>query len=177
MPQCDARRFIDKTPHGLRAMLAKSPPWPHHKLQVASVIVTVFGLLEQRMANVVQIRIYADPTNPQPTGSLPDVPWYAGITVLQAMIIGEAMNATNFSFRVEYRSIYGAQIDSIDTVTDNAAANLYWLLWVNGKESAVGASEAILFEDLTNQTALVEWRYKDVATLQHASLAAKTAAL
>jgi hypothetical protein len=128
-------------------------------------------------SNVVQIRIYADPANPQPTQSLPDVPWYAGITVLQAMVIGESMNPTNFSFRVEYRSIYGAQIDSIDNVTDNGTPNHYWLLWINGQESAVGASEAILFEDLTNQTALVEWRYKDVSTLQHASLIPKTAAL
>jgi hypothetical protein len=40
------------------------------------------------MANIVKINIYADPSKPNPTLSLPDVPWYAGITALQEMIIG-----------------------------------------------------------------------------------------
>jgi hypothetical protein len=128
-------------------------------------------------SNVVQIRIYANPADPNPTHSLPDVPWYAGITVLQAMIIGESMNSTNFSFRVEYRSIYGAQIDSIDGVADGATPNCYWLLWINGSESTVGASEAILLEDLTNQTALVEWKYTDVSAMHSPSVKLKTAAL
>jgi hypothetical protein len=127
--------------------------------------------------NVVQIKIYADPSNPNPTQTLPDVPWYAGITALQAMIIGEAMNPANFSFRVEYRSIYGAQLDSIDGVTDGSKPNCYWLLWINGRESAVGASEAILFEDLANQKALVEWRFQDVSATKPASLKLKVGAL
>jgi len=126
-------------------------------------------------ANVVQIKIYADPNNPGPTHALPDVPWYAGITVLQAMIIGEAMNPTNFSFRVEYRSIYGAQIDSIDGTTDAVTPNCYWLLWINGTESLVGASEAILLEDLTNQTAQVDWKYTDITKMQSKSVGLKTA--
>ena len=92
------------------------------------------------------------------------------------MIIGEAMNPSNFTFRVEYRSIYGAQIDSIDGTTDGPTANCYWLLWINGNESSVGASEAILFEDLNNQTALVEWKYMDVSTMQSKSVNLKTAA-
>ena len=129
------------------------------------------------MGNVVQIKFYADPNNTNPTQTLPDVPWYAGITVLQAMIIGEASSPTNFSFRVEYRSIYGAQIDSVDGTTDGATPNCYWLLWINGIESTVGASEAILFEDLTNQTALVEWKYTDITKMQSKSVKPKTTAL
>jgi hypothetical protein len=125
--------------------------------------------------NVVQIKIYPDPNNPTQIQTLPDVPWFAGITVLQAMIIGEAMNPTNFKFRVEYRSIYGAQIDSIDGTTDAATQNCYWLLFVNNNESSVGASEAILLEDLTNQTALVEWKYTDITKLQSKSATLKTA--
>jgi hypothetical protein len=128
-------------------------------------------------SNIIQIRIYADPNDPNPTQTLPDVPWYAGITVLQAMILGEAMNPTNFSFRVEYRSIYGAQIDGIDGKIDAASPNCYWLLWINGAESAVGASEAILLEDLTNQKALVEWRYTDVTKMQSKSVGLKTSAV
>jgi hypothetical protein len=40
--------------------------------------------------NVVQIKIYANPNDPNPTQTLLDVPWFAGITALQAMIIGDA---------------------------------------------------------------------------------------
>jgi hypothetical protein len=127
--------------------------------------------------NIVQIKIYADPSNPNPTRTLPDVPWYAGITALQSMIIGEAMTPTNFGFRVEYRSIYGAQLDSIDNVTDGSMPNCYWLLWINGQESTVGASEAILFEDLSNQSALVEWRFQDVTAMKLVSLKLKVGAL
>src|ERR1700742_2679131 len=90
---------------------------------------------------------------------LPDVPWYAGITALQAMIIGEAMHASNFSFRVVYKSIYGAFIDSIDQVTDNDTPNFYWMLKVDGADPGVGASEAIIQEDASKTTAVVEWRY------------------
>jgi hypothetical protein len=115
------------------------------------------------MGMVVQIRIYGDPNNPSPTLSLPDVPWFAGITALQAMIIAEAMNPINFVFRVEYRSIYGAQIDSIDGVTDDDTPNCYWLLWIDHNQSAVGASEAILMEDPSKTTALVEWKFTDIS--------------
>jgi hypothetical protein len=128
------------------------------------------------MANLVKIVIYSVPNDPNPL-TLPDVPWYAGITVLQAMIIGEAMHPTNFSFRVLYRSIYGAQIDSIDCLSDGDKPNHYWLLYVNGQESQVGASEAILLEDLTNQMALVEWRYLDVTAMPPTTIQPKTAAI
>jgi hypothetical protein len=116
------------------------------------------------MSNIVQIKIYADPKSTSPTLTLPDVPWYAGITALQAMVIGEAMHPANFSFRVVYRSIYGAFVDSIDGVTDGDVPNFFWLLTVDGADPNVGASEAIIQEDNTKTTALVEWRYQDIST-------------
>ena len=97
--------------------------------------------------------------------------------MLQAIIIGEAMHPANFGFRVLYRSIYGAQIDSIDGVTDGDKPNHYWFLYINGQESQVGASEAILLEDLTNQTAIVEWRYLDISAVSHPAAKPKTATL
>jgi hypothetical protein len=127
------------------------------------------------MANIVRIQIFAEPDRPDPTLSVPDVPWFAGITVLQAMIIGEALSPKNFVFRVEYRSIYGAQIDSIDNVTDNITKpSHYWMLYINGEEATVGASEAILLEDAANHVATVDWRYLDTSSGQHAQLALKT---
>jgi hypothetical protein len=96
-------------------------------------------LQEGGMANTVKIDIYADPSKPNPTLSLPDVPWYAGITALQAMVIGEALHPLNFSFRVIYRSIYGAFIDSIDCLADEDKPNHYWMLYIDGDEAKVGA--------------------------------------
>jgi len=112
------------------------------------------------MSNTVEIGIYATPGSTTPTMLLQNVPWYAGMTALQAMIVGEAMYASNFSFRVVYKSIYGAFIDSIDGVTDQG--NFYWMLTIDGKDPGVGASEAIIPEDASKTTALIEWRYVDV---------------
>ncbi|HEY3836095.1 MAG TPA: hypothetical protein VGL72_05970 [Bryobacteraceae bacterium] len=63
------------------------------------------------------------------------------------------------------------------SLSDGDKPNHYWLLYVNGQESQVGASEAILLEDLANQTALVEWRYLDVTAMPPAAVHPKTAAL
>lgn len=129
------------------------------------------------MANIVKINIYADTAKPDPTLSLPDVPWYAGITVLQAMIIGEALHPSNFSFRVIYRSIYGAFIDSIDGLADEDQPNHYWMMYVDGEETQVGASEAILLEDETRTHVVVEWRYCDVSGASHNQASLKSKAL
>ena len=119
------------------------------------------------MTKKVRIQIYADPNNPRPTRVISDVPWFSGITALQAMIIGGTMSAADFSFRVIYRSgpICGAEIDAIDGVSDGDTAKHYWLLYVDGCESKVGASEAIILGDATDQTPVVEWRYTDVSAV------------
>lgn len=125
------------------------------------------------MSNTVELRIYPDPAKP-PAVVQAGIPWFAGITALQAMITGEAMNPKNFAFRVEYRSIYGAQIDSIDGLADGDTPNHYWLFSVDGVEAAVGASEAIIQEDAVKVSALIEWKYTDVSAGAPASLALKT---
>jgi hypothetical protein len=125
------------------------------------------------MANTVKIDIYADPSKPNPTLSLPDVPWYAGITALQAMVIGEALHPLNFSFRVIYRSIYGAFIDSIDCLADEDKPNHYWMLYIDGDEAKVGASESILLEDASKTQIVVEWRYVDVSAGIHSQATLK----
>jgi hypothetical protein len=79
------------------------------------------------------------------------------------MIIGEAMYEKSFDFRVVYRSIFGAFIDSIDDLEDDPSAQRFWLLYINGQESSVGVSEAIISEDETVTSAVVEWRFDDVS--------------
>jgi len=125
------------------------------------------------MANLVKVQIYADCQQPDPTLVLPDVPWYAGITALQAMIIGEALHSNNFSFRVIYRSAYGAFVDAIDGLADGDKPNHCWMLYINGQESDVGASEAILQEDDSTTAAIVEWRYSDISQEPHAQAGLK----
>jgi hypothetical protein len=127
---------------------------------------------EANLANTVNIKIFKDLPKP-PTHDIKDVPWYAGITVLQAMVIGEAMyHQANFEFRVKYRSVYGAYIDSIDALADGDQPNHYWMLYINGEASNYGASESLLFEDDSTTTVLVEWKYEDMATKkEHPQLA------
>jgi hypothetical protein len=126
------------------------------------------------MTNVVKIRIWTTADQPDPTLELPDVPWYAGITALHAMIIGEALHADNFSFRVIYRSIYGAFIDSIDGLADEDQPNHYWMIYINDAESKVGVSEAILLEDDQIRTTIVDWKYVDITKVAHPQVKLKT---
>ena len=125
------------------------------------------------MANSITIKIYGDPSESAPTDVLSDIPWFAGINALQAMVIGEAMYEKNFSFRVVYRSIFGAFVDSIDGVADDPATNRFWILYINGEEATVGASEAIIQEDQSITSALVEWRYTVVSESPQAVLKSK----
>ncbi|HXO19438.1 MAG TPA: DUF4430 domain-containing protein [Thermoanaerobaculia bacterium] len=118
------------------------------------------------MSNIVKITIFADPNKPdKPTLKLPDIPWFAGITALQAMVIGEAMHEENFSFRVVYKSIFGAFIDSIDGVTDGDIPNHFWMFSIDGSPSEVGVSEAIIQEDQSKTSAEVEWRFADIGSV------------
>lgn len=117
------------------------------------------------MCERIKIQIYADPNNSNPTLTLPDIPWFPGLTVLQAMIIGISMHSADLSFGILYRSspICGAAIDSINGVSNGDRANHYWSLYMNGQETVVGAGETILLWDVSRQTALVEWRYTDAS--------------
>src|SRR6266404_3984504 len=109
------------------------------------------------------------------SGALGCQPDNHGINVVQAMVIGEAMyHSANFEFRVLYRSVFGAYIDSIDQLSDGDRPNHYWMLYINGSLSSYGASEALVFEDDTTTTAQVDWKYEDVAATRHPQLLGKT---
>jgi hypothetical protein len=90
-------------------------------------------------------------------------------------VIGEAMHhAANFEFRVLYRSVFGAYIDSIDKLSDGDKPGHYWMLYINGTLSNYGASEALVFEDDSTTTAQVDWKYENVTSMNHPQLSAKT---
>lgn len=86
-----------------------------------------------------------------------DVPWYPGITVLQAMVIAQSMDPGSFSFRVLYHSFYGAFVDMIDGVTD--ADPKYWTVSVSNNPLPVGVSEAIVLEERQGENVEIEWRF------------------
>lgn len=112
--------------------------------------------------NTVSISIGAG--SHSPAKRFTGIPWFPGITVLHAMIIGQAMNPPaptdpqkGFSFRAVYHSFYGAFIDEIDDVADRGAN--YWLFSVNNAKSVTGASEAIILEDQSGVNVEIEWVY------------------
>ena len=107
----------------------------------------------------VTIKIYKDPADPRPTHQLPDVPWSAGITALQALIIGGSLYEHSFSFRVVYSSIFGAFIDSVDGVDDNPTTGRFWMLCVEGQESSVRVLDAIGNADEMTTNDVLELRY------------------
>jgi hypothetical protein len=122
------------------------------------------------MTKTIKIKIYADPRKTDATSELADIPWYPGITALQAMVIGGSLNHDRFSFRVLYSSMHGAFIDRIEDIEGDKSGHA-WLFYINGKQSDVGASEAVLKEDTTSHTALLEWRYMSTSQGQQSGAA------
>jgi Domain of unknown function (DUF4430) len=105
--------------------------------------------------NTISILISQESSEPpkQVTG----IPWYPGITVLQAMVIAQSMHPGSFSFRVLYHSFYGAFVDMIDGVAD--ADPKYWTVSVSNNQLPVGVSEAIVLEDRQGENVEIEWKF------------------
>jgi hypothetical protein len=125
-----------------------------------------------KLLNTVTVSVLDDPA--LPSRRVQNIPWYAGITALQAMILADAITEpaghrgapdyrhdVDFSFRVTYSSMFGAFVDQIGGIANGNGK--FWLLYVfrDGTpplESPVGVSEALLLEDAAGQTVVVEWR-------------------
>jgi hypothetical protein len=106
---------------------------------------------------------------------LTGVPWYPGITVLQAMVIAQSMHPGSFSFRVLYHSFYGAFVDMIGGVTD--ADPKYWTVSVSNNPLPVGVSEAIVLEERQGENVEIEWHFGIPDADDAAQASRKTAAL
>lgn len=108
--------------------------------------------------NTVSIAIYEDIHQP-PSKTFTGVPWFPGMTILEAMVIGQAMNSASFEFQVEYNSAYGAFVNKVDGTVD--AGSLFWMVQVDGVDSQVGVSEAIIIEAPGGQNVEIEWQFRD----------------
>lgn len=109
--------------------------------------------------HTVSITVYPNPGQP-PSNQVKNIPWFPGITVLEAMSIADSMDISDLRFRAVFASPYGAFIDSINDLAD--AGDSYWLLYINGTLSTLGASESILLEDDQISNIDIEWRYESV---------------
>ncbi len=83
------------------------------------------------------------------------IPWFPGLTVLQAMIIAQAMQPDIFNFTITYHSKYGAFVQAIDDAAEGGGK--FWMLKIDNKPSPVGVSEAIVIEQPTGATIAVQW--------------------
>jgi Domain of unknown function (DUF4430) len=110
-----------------------------------------------QLRNTVSLKI-ADP-NGGPPSLFENIPWFAGMTILEAMLITQGMYEPGFRFQVEYNSFFGAFVNSIDGTPDQE--NNFWIVQINGKDCDLGVSEAIIFEQ-PNQNVEVEWQYRDI---------------
>ena len=107
------------------------------------------------MANTISISV--DPGDGTAPKQFTGIPWFPGITVLQAMVIGQSMNPGTFSFRVLYHSFFGAFVDAIDDVADEDGK--FWLFSVEDQPSSLGVSEAVILEDQSGENIDVEWLF------------------
>jgi hypothetical protein len=113
-----------------------------------------------KTGNTVSIAVYADASQP-PTKTFLDIPWFPGMTILEAMVLAQAMYVGSFEFQVEYNSRYGAFVNQIDTTPDKGT--FFWLVQQNHVPAKVGVSEAIVFEDHSGQNVEIEWIYADTS--------------
>lgn len=113
--------------------------------------------------NTVSIVIVPDAAQP-PSRRIDDIPWYPGMTVLSAMMVGDAMFADTFTFRLIYRSFYGAWVDSIDGYDDTQTQ--VWMLYVDGVLSDYGVSDTILRMKQAGSHIELVWKFEPVASAQ-----------
>ncbi|HEX3651880.1 MAG TPA: hypothetical protein VHU18_03555 [Rhizomicrobium sp.] len=106
-----------------------------------------------------------------PPTEFQNVPWYPGLTVLQSMIVAQAMYPNAFNFRVNFHSQYGAFVESIDDVAEGGGK--YWLLSIGDVSESYGASEAIIIENPIGSVSVVHWTFQVPG---HAITSKKTAA-
>ena len=112
------------------------------------------------MNNTLSITVYPDPAKP-PSLTFKDIPWFPGITVIQAMVIADAMDPTDFTFRAVFASLFGAFVDAINGLEDQG--DNFWMLYVGNVAATVGVSESILIEDQNTGNIDIEWKYEHVS--------------
>jgi hypothetical protein len=119
------------------------------------------GQLPSSPRHTISISVFVDPSKPA-TLVVSGIPWYPGITVLQAMVLADAMTEPAFSFRAVYASFYGAFIDQIIGTAD--ADIHYWMLSVDADSAQVGTSTQLIVEDPKPTNVDVEWKYTAATT-------------
>jgi len=115
--------------------------------------------------STVSITVQPDPNQP-PSTRVAGIAWQPGLTVLDAMIMGDAASPSTFTFRALFASVFGAFIDMVDGVEEHD--NFYWLFYVNGEFSDLGASTKPVPGGPGAPNAEIEWKFEDVTEGHHA---------
>jgi len=107
----------------------------------------------------ISVLVVSNPALP-PSQRLINIPWEPGTTVLDAMVLADAMSPFTFTFRVLFASASGAFVDMIDGVEEHDS--FYWLLYVNGQFSDLGASTILVPGGPGAPNAAIEWKFENV---------------
>jgi hypothetical protein len=90
------------------------------------------------------------------------LPWFAGESVFQAMVLGNSLSRGKLSFTASFKNPFGILIDAIGATSNVTEKKLAWFLYLDqdkGKRSDIGASEAIL-QNFQTYHSTVTWRYE-----------------
>lgn len=74
------------------------------------------------------------------------------------MQIADAMFTDTFTFKLTYKSFYGAWVDEIDGVADTADS--VWMLYIDDVSSCYGISDTILRVSPPAYHVEVSWKYQ-----------------
>lgn len=96
----------------------------------------------------ITLRILSDSSG-TPSRTIENIPWYPGITILDAMLIADGMFADTFTFTLTYTSEYGAWLNAVDGKSNSNSE--FWLFVVNGKQADEGVSSFVIDKPL-NET-------------------------
>jgi hypothetical protein len=99
--------------------------------------------------NTIKINIYADPSRPEPSLSLPDVPGHAGITALQATIIGEALDPSPSIFVFSIAQCLALLWTVLIRQVMATRQTTIGCSKIDGEEVRLSASESILLDGQT----------------------------
>jgi hypothetical protein len=65
--------------------------------------------------NSVSLAVFEKVGQPPPK-KFTDIPWFAGMRILDATVLCQAMNVHSFEFQVEYNSSYGAFVNQTPAI-------------------------------------------------------------
>lgn len=115
----------------------------------------------------ITLRILADGTSAA-SRTIGDIPWYPGITILDALMIADGMFEDTFTFQIKYTSVFGAWMEEVDGVAN--ASPKYWFFHVNDVPIEVGPSSLVLPAPTPGEPVRLDLVYQEYTHAEHPSI-------